>query len=947
MKILDREGADVTPQDARWALGRAHDGGWLLQLHLDDGRLPVPYTIDPSVSGLTVSSTSLAASAVANWTASFTVASSLASGGFIRFQFPSTATLPSSPAVALLGSSGFVSSCVVASVTVESGNTVKTTLGNAPGQTCALSAGNVGSVKVIGVTNPSGTGSKTFSVKTSADTTAASTTATIAATTSPTRASITADDTTAGDTSARWLVDFVTSSTNGGLVAGSTIIATFNSAITVPSTPTVALSSAFAGCSASLSGSGHAITITLADASSAGSCSIPASTEAWGEIHWITNPAAGSYSASTFTVSTSSDATAVASDGGAVSIYQGVSGVSVSFTTSAAGATSTATIGFTTSASGSLHAGSTIQADFPGDTSIVSSPTITLGSGFSGCTASGSAGGSNVIVTLANASGGTCSLPASTSATLTVAGVTNPSSPGSYPSRDFFIVTSADHGNVSPTTPLVFFGTADHLAFSQQPSDSGGGSAFATQPVVSVEDSIGDVVANDNTTTVTLSIGTNPASGTLTCTSNPVTATNGVATFAGCKIDHLGSGYTLTTSNNHSLTNATSNSFNITAGAAASLLIAGSSTQIAGASNSLTITALDAGGNVASSYTGSKNLTFSGAADAPDGTHPTVTDNGGGGGTAINFGTATSITFASGVSSAGGSMKLYKAENATIQVTDGTISNTGLNVTVSPAALDHFTFALASPQTSGTAFTGTNTLTAVDPYLNAEVGFDASSDHVTVTANSPLTGTVSGLHGSNVLNASGDFSSGVANLTTLGMTYTGTATSGTFSATSGTGKSGTSSSISISSWDRTDAARLCHPAGRRPRQSRVHLAAGRERRARRRRHRHDRLNHPGHPDRQPRRSQPKLRHQPGHRDRRGRTLLGLQDRLDRHLHRDRERHQPDQRDLGLVPGRLDADINDALLHGWSADLDGALAGELGRGDRVCREWRRQLRRLRR
>ena len=48
------------------------------------------------------------------------------------------------------------------------------------------------------------------------------------------------------------------------------------------------------------------------------------------------------------------------------------------------------------------------------------------------------------------------------------------------------------------------------------------------------------------------------------CANNPVTAASGVATFSGCKIDKPANGYTLTTSNNNSLTNPTSSSFNIT-----------------------------------------------------------------------------------------------------------------------------------------------------------------------------------------------------------------------------------------------------------------------------------------------------------------------------------------------------------------------------------------------
>src|SRR5439155_26828131 len=68
-----------------------------------------------------------------------------------------------------------------------------------------------------------------------------------------------------------------------------------------------------------------------------------------------------------------------------------------------------------------------------------------------------------------------------------------------------------------------------------------------------------------------------------------------------------------------------------------------------------------------------------------------------------------------------------------------------------------------------------------------------------LTPNSPLTGTVSALHGANVLNQAADFTNGVANLTTLGLAYTGNATSGGFHAASTNApvKSGDSASITI------------------------------------------------------------------------------------------------------------------------------------------------------
>ena len=110
--------------------------------------------------------------------------------------------------------------------------------------------------------------------------------------------------------------------------------------------------------------------------------------------------------------------------------------------------------------------------------------------------------------------------------------------------------------------------------------------------------------------------------------------------------------------------------------------------------------------------------------------------------------------------------------------------------------LDHFALSLSTPQTNGVAFTGTNTLTAQD-VLNVTVSFDASVNNVTIAANAPLTGAVSGLSGGNKLTSASDFSAGVANLTARGMVYTGNAATGTFTATSADSKTGTSGSVQI------------------------------------------------------------------------------------------------------------------------------------------------------
>ena len=101
------------------------------------------------------------------------------------------------------------------------------------------------------------------------------------------------------------------------------------------------------------------------------------------------------------------------------------------------------------------------------------------------------------------------------------------------------------------------------LAFVQGPSDAPAGSAMTPAVTVAVEDASGNVETGDNSTQVSLAIGTNPGRGTLTGGS-AATVTSGVATFAGLSINKAGTGYTLAASSTPTFTPATSSIFDIT-----------------------------------------------------------------------------------------------------------------------------------------------------------------------------------------------------------------------------------------------------------------------------------------------------------------------------------------------------------------------------------------------
>jgi hypothetical protein len=146
------------------------------------------------------------------------------------------------------------------------------------------------------------------------------------------------------------------------------------------------------------------------------------------------------------------------------------------------------------------------------------------------------------------------------------------------------------------------------------------------------------------------------------------------------------SGSNKLTATQGSLSNPTQLTATVSAATGSKLILTASNTSpAAAASTNLTLTARDPYENTATGYTGSKNIVFSGASLSPSGAAATVVNSGG---TVVSFGSATALTFSSGVasvsSSRNGLARLNKAETANVSATDGTISTaTPLTFTVS------------------------------------------------------------------------------------------------------------------------------------------------------------------------------------------------------------------------------------------------------------------------
>src|SRR6185437_10286656 len=240
-------------------------------------------------------------------------------------------------------------------------------------------------------------------------------------------------------------------------------------------------------------------------------------------------------------------------------------------------------------------------------------------------------------------------------------------------------------------------GAATHLVFSQQPTSATSGTSIAPAITVTALDASNNV-ATGFANQISLAIGNNAGGGTLTG-GGAISPVSGVATFSGVSIDKVGTGYTLSTSAT-GVTGATSSGFDITAGTATHLgFTQQPSSAVSGASvtPAISVTALDASNNVATSFASQVSLAIA---------------NNAGGGTLTGGGAVTPV---SGVAT-------FSAVSIDKAGTGYTLSTTATGVTGATS--------LAFNITVGAA---TNISAASTPPASATVGASVAAPSVLVT----------------------------------------------------------------------------------------------------------------------------------------------------------------------------------------------------------------------
>jgi Tfp pilus assembly protein PilV len=218
-------------------------------------------------------------------------------------------------------------------------------------------------------------------------------------------------------------------------------------------------------------------------------------------------------------------------------------------------------------------------------------------------------------------------------------------------------------------------------------------------------------------------------SGTKTISwSNPLSSPNGTAPVYGGAatsvpfVNGVGTAAAITLYNAASTTlkaiagayTGTSGTFTVGPASASSYSFGAIGTQAAGTAFSATLTAKDPYGNVDTNYAGSKSISWSGAANSPNGQVAALPG---------------AVSFASGVGTGSG-LILYKATSTTLTATTGSVSGSSSAFTVSSAPTQLTMSACGSNVKKSQTWTFTVTRAPTDAYGNSDSNRGSS---VTVT----------------------------------------------------------------------------------------------------------------------------------------------------------------------------------------------------------------------
>ena len=308
--------------------------------------------------------------------------------------------------------------------------------------------------------------------------------------------------------------------------------------------------------------------------------------------------------------------------------------------------------------------------------------------------------------------------------------------------RSIGTATSAPATTISPAAPAS-------VVFTAEPPATGTAGAALSSFTVKVEDSFGNVETGSNTgnnDTVNLTVATGPGS---IASGASGTASGGVATFSSTVLNTAGS-YTFTaTDGSRSIATATSTPATVISGAAAaSFSLTNPGTQSAGTAYNQTITALDPFGNVATSYTGSKTIAFSGAASSPNGTPPSY---------------PASVNFSAGVGVA--SITLSNAASTTLTATQGSLTGSA-TFTVTPGPGGLVFVQQPTDVATGSAMSPAVTVQVQDAYANP-IADSGASVALTPSSGSIASGASASTNGSGLATFNGITFTTAANAVTL------------------------------------------------------------------------------------------------------------------------------------------------------------------------------------